>query len=86
MKLKKRIEQLARNYQTKLEVKNFTDQYLEENADVIKRQQELQRMKYLQVVIGKTQTIKNKMQSQEEQKHMNREIYARKMVLSDLKS
>lgn len=51
---------MAKNYQSKLEVKNFEAVYLEENAEHIQREKELQRMKYLQVVIGKTQNIKNK--------------------------
>jgi hypothetical protein len=66
-------------------VKNFSDYYMEENADLLRRQADLTRMKYLQVVIGKTQTIKNKYQSIEEQKLVNREQYAKKIVLSELR-
>ena len=85
-KLKRRIETLARNFQSKLEVKQMTDLNSGENLEIIRRQEELNKIKYLQVVIGKTQMIKNKLQSHEEQRMMNKEIYARKIVLSELKS
>lgn len=46
-KLRKRIETLARNYQSKLEVKQMTDLNSGENAEIIRKQEELNKMKYL---------------------------------------
>lgn len=43
-------------------------------------------MKYLQVVIEKTHGLKEKLKAQEEQKIMNKEIYAKNMVLSELRA
>ena len=43
-------------------------------------------MKYLQVVIEKTHGLKEKLKAQEEQKTMNKEIYAKKLVLSELRT
>ena len=43
-------------------------------------------MKYLQVVIEKTHGLREKLKAQEEQKTMNKEIYAKKLVLSELRA
>jgi RNase adaptor protein for sRNA GlmZ degradation len=85
-KLKKRIETLTKNFQTKIEVQKTIDQTIEETKEHNREKEEQQKLRYLQIVIGKTQNIRNKLAVQEEIKNSNKEVYAKKLILSDLKS